>query len=149
MYKSKFKLLLPMLVMLLINDVYAQNQHDKEKIGSAGGYEMGHIDCVKHNHLYVITYENQNDVQVNDYDNFSIKTEDFEGVYSTLLGGFEDKHKKEIHIPTASNYVELDYAKFLGKISVRFTQSKKKGSLGASFSAWYSQKEINKLFGKK
>lgn len=143
------KLQLLILISLLLNNVCAQKQHDKEKIGSVGGYEMGHVDCVKQNNLYVITYENQNDVQVNDYDDFSIMAEDFEDVYNTLIIGFNDKHKKEIHIPTVSNYVELDYTKFFGKILVRFTQSKKKGSLGVSFSAWYTQKEIMKLFGKK
>ena len=138
-----------LLIPMLLNNVYAQNEQVKEKIGSVGGYEMGHIDCIKQNNLYLISYENQNDVQVNDYDEFSIKLEDFEEVYNTLMAGFEDKHKKKINIPTIQNYVELDYSKFLGKISVRFTQSKKKGALGVSFSAWYSQKEIQKLFGKK
>ena len=137
-----------LLIPILINNVYAQNEEVKEKIGSVGGYEMGHIDCVKHTNEYFITYENQNDVQVNDYDDFSIKAEDFEDVYETLMTGFMDKQKKEVHIPTVQNYVTLDYAKFLGKTSVRFTKSKKKGALGVSFSAWYSPKEINKLFGK-
>lgn len=145
----KLRTLLLLLIPLLLNDVYAQNKYEKEKIGSIGGYEMGHIDCVKQNNQYLITYENQNNVQVNDYDDFSIKTESFDEVYNTIIAGFEDKQKKEIHIPTVLNYVELDYAKFLGKMSVRFTQSKKKGGLGVSFSAWYSQKEIKKLFGMK
>jgi len=145
----KLRILLPMLILLLINGVYAQKQKDKEKIGSVGGYQMGHVDCVKQNNLYLISYENQNDVQVNDYDEFSIKAEDFEEVYKTLISGFEDKHKNEIHIPTTLNYVDVEYTKLFGKMSVRFTQSKKKGALGVSFSAWYSQKEIKKLFGKK
>lgn len=143
------KLKLYLLITLFLNNVYAQKQNDKEKIGSVGGYEMGHIKCVKQNNIFLITYENQNDVQVNDYADFSIKSENFDEVYNTILEGFKDKRKKEIHIPTVSDYVELDYTKFLGKMSVRFTQSKKKGSLGVSFSAWYSQKEIMKLFGKK
>jgi len=145
----KLQTLLLLMLPLLISDIYAQRKHDREKIGSVGGYEMGHIDCVKKNNLYLITYENQNDVRVNSYDDFSIKGENFEEVYNTIIAGFEDKHKKEIHIPTLINYVELDYSKFLGRMSVRFTQSKNKGALGVSFSAWYSQKEIKKLFGKK
>lgn len=136
-----------MLILLLINGVYAQKQ--KEKIGSVGGYQMGHVDCVKQNNLYIISYESQNDVQLNDEFDFSIKAEDFEEVYMTIVGGFEDKHKKEMHISTTLNYVEVEYLKLFGKMSMRFTQSKKKGALGVSFSAWYSQKEIKKLFGKK
>ncbi len=143
----KLKLLL--LITFLLNNIYAQKQHGKEKIGSVGGYEMGHIECVKQNNIYLITYENQNDVQVNDYSDFSIKPEDFEKVNNTISEGFKDKSKKEINIPTVSDYVVLDYTKFLGKMSVRFTQSKKKGSLGVSFSAWYSEREIKKLFGNK
>ncbi len=142
------KLQLLLLLTLLLNNIYAQKHHNKEKIGSVGGYEMGHIECVKQNNIFLITYENQNDVQVNDYADFSIKSENFDKVYNTILEGFKDKHKKEIHIPTVSDYVVLDYTKFLGKMSVRFTQSKKKGALGVSYSAWYSQKEIMKLFGK-
>lgn len=145
----KFRIILLLLTPLLINDTYGQNKHKKEKIGSVGGYEMGHIKCVKQNNQYLITYENQNNVQVNDYADFSIKSENFDDVYDTILDGFKDKHKKEIHIQTVSDYVELDYTKFLGKMSLRFTQSKKKGALGVSFSAWYSQKEIEKLFGNK
>lgn len=144
----KLRILLPALILLLINGMYAQNQKDKEKIGSVGGYQMGHVDCVKQNNVFIISYENQNDVQVNDYDDFSIQAEDFEEVYKTLITGFEEKQKTEIHIPTTLNYVEVEYTKLLGKMSVRFTQSKKKGALGVSFSAWYSQKEIKKLFGK-
>jgi len=145
----KFRTLLLLLIPFLMHDVYAQKKQNKEKIGSVGGYEMGHIECVKQNDLYLITYENQNDAQVNDYDDFSIKSENFDAVYETVLAGFENKHKEEIHIPTVSNYVELDYAKFLGKMSMRFTQSKKKGALGVSFSAWYSKKQIKKLFGNE
>lgn len=144
----KLRILLPALILLLINGMYAQNQKDKEKIGSVGGYQMGHVDCVKQNNVFIISYENQNDVQVNDYDDFSIQAKDFEEVYKTLITGFEEKQKTEIHIPTTLNYVEVEYTKLLGKMSVRFTQSKKKGALGVSFSAWYSQKEIKKLFGK-
>ena len=143
----KFRTLLLLLIPLLINDVYAQKKQNKEEVGSVGSYEMGHIECVKQNDQYLITYENQNDVQVNDYADFSIKSENFDAVYDTVLAGFEDKYKKKIHIPTVSNYVELDYTKFLGKMSVRFTQSKKKGALGVSFSAWYSKKQLKKLFG--
>ena len=145
----KLQILLLLLVPMLINDVYAQNEHIKEKIGSVGGYQMGSIKCVEQNNVYLIKYENQNDVQVNDHDEFSIKSEDFEAVYNTIMAGFENKQKTEIHIPTVQNYVELDYSKLLGKMSVRFTQSKKKGALGVSFSAWYSQKQIMKLFGKQ
>ena len=136
-----------MLILLLINGAYAQKQ--KDKIGSVGGYQMGYVDCVKQNNMYLFSYENQNDVHVNDYDDFSIKDEDFEWVYKTLIAGFEGKHKKEIHIPTTLNYVEVEYTKLFGKMLVRFTQSKKKDALGVSFSEWYSQKEIKKLFGKK
>jgi len=145
----KFRTLLLLLIPLLINDVYAQNKQNKEEVGSVGGYEMGHIECVKQNDQYLITYENQNNVQVNDYADFSIKSENFTDVYGIILAGFEDKHKKEIHIPTVSNHVEVDYTKFLGKMSMRFTQSKKKGALGVSFSAWYSKKQIKKLFGNE
>lgn len=145
----KVSTLLFLLLVLFVNGTYAQNKHKKEKIGSVGGFEMGHIDCVKENSVYTISYENQNEVQVNDYDNFSIKPEDFQKVYNSIMTGFENKQKTEISIPTVQNYVELDYTKFLGKMKVRFTQSKKKGALGVSFSAWYSPKEIKKLFGKK
>ena len=145
----KLRILVPVLILLLINGVYAQKQNGKEKIGSVGGYDMGHVDCVKQDNLYLISYENQNDVQVNDYDDFSIKSEDFEEVYKTLITGFEEKQKTEIHIPTTLNYVEVEYTKLLGKMMVRFTQSNKKGALGVSFSAWYSQKEIKKLFGQQ
>lgn len=137
------------IITILFNNTYAQKQNNKEKIGSVGGYEMGHIECVKQNNVYLISYENQNDVQVNDYVEFSIKSEDFEDVYNTIIKGFENRKKTEISIPTVSDYVELDYTKFLGKMSVRFTKSKKKGSLGISYSAWYSEREIKKLFGNK
>jgi hypothetical protein len=141
--------ILLLLIVLFANDVCAQNKQKKEKIGRVGGFEMGHVDCVKQNGVYTISYENQNDVQVNDYDKFSIKPEDFEDVYNTIMTGFENNQKTEITIPTLQNYVELDYTRFLGKMKVRFTQSKKKGALGVSFSTWYSQKDIQKLFGKK
>lgn len=137
------------LLGIFVNGVNAQNKHDKEKIGSVGGFEMGQIDCVKQNGVYTISFENQNDVRVNNYDNFSIKQVYFEEVYNTIITGFQNKQKTKISIPTIQNYVELDYTKFLGKMKVRFTQSKKKGALGASFSAWYSLKEIKKIFGKK
>lgn len=145
----KFRTLLLLLIPFLINDIYAQNKPNKEKIGSVGGYQMGHVDCVMQNNLYVITYENQNDVRVNDYAHFSIKAEDFDDVYNTILEGFKTIPNDEIHIPTISGYVSLEYTKFLGKISMRFTQSKKKGALGISYSTWYSQKDMEKLFGKK
>ncbi|MFD1294973.1 hypothetical protein ACFQ5N_14105 [Lutibacter holmesii] len=144
----KFKTLYFLLIVVFLNNINAQNKSKKEKIGSVGGYEMGYIDCIKKGNSYTISYENQNEVQVNGYSDFSIKLEEFENVYNTIITGFEKKQKSEISIPTVLNYVELDYTKFLGKMRVRFVQSKKKGALGVSFSAWYSLKQIKKLFGK-
>lgn len=145
----KLRILLPILVLILMSDTYAQKHKSKEKIGSVGAYQMGYAECIIQNNVYLFTYENQNEVQVNNYDEFSINLEDFEKVYEALMDGFKDKHKKKMHIPTTSKYVEMEYAKVFGIVQVRFTQSHKKGALGVSLSAYYSQKEIKKLFGKK
>jgi len=109
---------------------------------------MGHVKCEKENDLYKITFENQNEVQVNDYDDFSIKAKDFEEVFVSLMNGFEYKNKKEVLIPTETNYVKLDYTKFVGKMRVRITVLKKKNALGFSYWAWLTQKKAKKLFGK-
>ena len=54
------------MILFLINSVYAQKKKNKEKVGSVGGYQMGYVDCVKQNNLYLFSYESQNEVQVND-----------------------------------------------------------------------------------
>lgn len=139
------KILLLVLLAFLFSFSHAQN---KVKIGKTGAYNMGLVVCVKENGVYQFTFENQNEVQVNDHDDFSINADYFDELFEILMAGFENKPKKDVPISSIKDYVCLDYVKFLGKVRVRFNSSKKKNALGVSYSAWLTQKDIQKLFGK-
>lgn len=128
---------------------FAQQKKEFEKIGKIGAYGMGLVYCEKEINTYTFTYEDQNEMRVNDYVSFSFEGKDiFEQLYDTIMVNLEIIPKGDIYITSQENYVRIDFAKFLGIKSFRFKQSKKKNGLGFSFSTWMTKKETKKLFGK-
>ncbi|PCE64079.1 hypothetical protein B7P33_12635 [Sediminicola luteus] len=149
--KTKPMYLKPLLICTLLITSFTQAQKKKSLVGRVGGYEMGMVECHKTPEGYTFTYENDNEIAVNDYASFSIpNTENsLEQLYKTIQKGLTENPKKDVRIETNSDFVWLEFTRFLGKTVYRFKQSTKEKALGHDYSAWITKKETERLFGKK
>lgn len=124
----------------------------KVEIGKITPGGVKTIYCEKINdEFYTFHYKDAKFTKIEEWKSFKINSEqDFNDLYDVIIQGFKDMPEEDIMLETPTGFIWLNYKKFLGKPIIRFgftTSKSEYANIG--FSNEYTEKQIDKLFGKK
>jgi hypothetical protein len=98
--------------------------------------------------LYIFTYRDEKYTTMDNYKTFYFKESDFDALYDMFynLEGIEAGTKKTVDLDNGDQLF-FTYKKTFGKVHYEVLHQSKSGVVG--FIRYLTQKQINKLFGKK
>jgi len=109
------------------------------------------MECKKtENDIYAFTYRDAAYKTLDQYEHFLIKDVDnaFDSLFNAIVEGFETKPKEPIVLETDNQYIYIQFVQNFGTL-VSLGSSDKADGARKSYSATFTKKQIEKLFGKK
>lgn len=142
------------IAMLLMGSAYPQlhviETEDPIEIGKVGAPMMPFdIKCDKINDTYVFSYRDVKFQHLTEYKSFEVVGEkDFESLYDMIIDGLKNQPDDEIMIKLDKGYLWLKFKKSFGRY-VQMGHALDENANVIGFSRWLTEKQIDKLFGKK
>lgn len=144
--KNKMKKLLFLTVLLATAISFAQlevKEDNSELIGEIAPMGQMSSQIQLNGDDYIFTYRDMKFTRTVNFKSFAFSSiDDF---YNFIIEGIESKRKDEEEISLDGIDFTIEFTRLLGKGSVRFYH-KENGIVGLS--PWYTENQLNKLFGK-
>lgn len=120
------------------------------EIGKVGAPMMPvDFDCNKTGDTYLFSYKDIKFQHLNEYKTFEVVGEkDFESLYELISDGLKNQPEDDIMIKLDKGYLWLKFKKSFGRY-VQIAHSVDENADVIGFSRWLTQKQIDKLFGKR
>tara|TARA_R110002167_G_scaffold81296_6_gene222708 strand:- start:1639 stop:2094 length:456 start_codon:yes stop_codon:yes gene_type:complete len=122
------------------------------EVGNISPGGIATMYCEKsENGNYTFFYKDAKYIHIEEWKSFYLDTEqDFESLYNITMDNFSTMPKDDIVLEADNGYIYLSYGKTLGAKLVRFAfTSSKSDHANIGFSKEYTQKQVQRLFGKR
>lgn len=154
MFKTMKKLVLIIFISLIGSFVYSQvGKIELPKIEPIGKIAPGGVMSIKCEKIgdkkVKFTYQNAKYSTLKDWKYFELNSlEDLETVYQEITKGFEEMPSDRVILDISNGYLILFFSRFLGGKVVRLAHSDE-NVIEVGYTYQYTQKQIDKLFGKE
>lgn len=126
------------------------NSDNSEMIGKIAPMGSLTASISKSDNVYILAYKNVKYETIEKAESFDMTEKEFEDLYNFIITKFEAKKKEFVSLELGNAYIDLDFTKTMGVVSLKIYQHQAKGSdIIIGESPYFTKKQIQKLFGKK
>ena len=149
------KKILLLAVMLISCASFAQlkvvdNTDNSETIGKIAPMGSMSATITKSDNIYILAYKNVKYQTIEKAESFSMNEKEFEDLYNFIISKFKAKKRELVSLELENAYLDLDFTKTMGIVSLKIYQHQAKGSdIIIGESPFFTKKQIQKLFGKR
>ncbi|MDM1514469.1 hypothetical protein [Myroides odoratimimus] len=152
--KYLYSLILVLVCSISFGQIKKLDNPKKELIGkiAPGGASTVTMECYKYDSgYYLFRFKDFQYSHLNEWKKFEVNSdEDFETLYSYLKDGFENMPEENVILDLGKDVLFLKFSRFLGGKVVRINHASDLSSLAIlGYTNQYTQKQIDKLFGKR